>query len=209
MTDKTTFESNRPAVEPAELASADADAGAADRATGGNASADASPTGDAPAGVAGATATAPESDAARLQRERDELYDRLLRKTAEFDNYRKRVDRERRELTAWAAADILADLLAVVDDLERALATDAPPEAQPYREGVELIHRQLSELLRKRGVTALETTGARFDPHLHQAVVYEEAPGRGEGEILGELRRGYRLGERLLRPALVRVAKAS
>jgi molecular chaperone GrpE len=144
-----------------------------------------------------------------LARERDEMRDRLLRKTAEFDNYRKRVDKERRELREWAAAEVLTDLVAILDDFDRALATDAPAEAQPYRAGVELIHRQLGDLLRKRGVTAIETLGTDFDPHLHQAVAYEETQGAREGEVVGEMRKGYRLGERLLRPALVRVAKAS
>ena len=144
-----------------------------------------------------------------LARERDELRDRLLRKSAEFDNYRKRVEKERRELSEWAAADVISEVLAVLDDFDRALSVEAPPEAQSYRTGVELIRRQLGEALRKRGVTALETMGADFDPHLHQAVAYEESPGAREGEIVGELRKGYRLGERLLRPAMVRVAKAS
>ena len=144
-----------------------------------------------------------------LLRERDDLLDRLLRKTAEFDNFRKRVDKERREQAEWAAADILGDVLNVLDDLDLALAAEAPPEVQSYRAGFELIHRQLGDMLRKRGVTPLETLGADFDPHLHQAVAYEESPGAREGEVIGELRRGYRLGERLLRPALVRVAKAS
>ena len=153
-----------------------------------------------------------ESDADQLDalaRERDEMRDRLLRKTAEFDNYRKRVDKERRELSQWAAADVLTDLVAILDDFDRALAVEAPAEAEPYRSGVELIHRQLGELLRKRGVTPLETLGTDFDPNVHQAVAYEETPGAREGEVVGELRKGYRLGERLLRPALVRVAKAS
>ena len=153
-----------------------------------------------------------ESDTEQLDalaRERDEMRDRLLRKTAEFDNYRKRVDKERRELSQWAAADVLTDLVAILDDFDRALAVEAPAEAEPYRSGVELIHRQLGELLRKRGVTPLETLGADFDPNVHQAVAYEETPGAREGEVVGELRKGYRLGERLLRPALVRVAKAS
>jgi molecular chaperone GrpE len=133
----------------------------------------------------------------------------VLRKSAEFDNYRKRVDKERREQAEWAAADVLTDVISVLDDFDRALAVEAPAEAHGYRAGVELIHRQLGELLRKRGVTAIETLGADFDPHQHQAVAYEESPGAREGEIIGELRKGYRLGERLLRPALVRVAKAS
>jgi molecular chaperone GrpE len=166
--------------------------------------------GDAPAMPRPAAAEdGTDTAVTRLQRERDELYDRVLRKSAEFDNYRKRIEKERREHAEWAAADVLSDLLSVLDDFERALAVDAPPEAQPYRAGVELIARQISELLRKRGVSPIEALGADFDPHLHQAVAYEEAAGAREGEVVGELRRGYRLGERLLRPALVRVAKAS
>lgn len=148
-------------------------------------------------------------DETALERERDDLLDRLLRKTAEFDNFRKRVEKERREQAEWAAAEVLSDILAVLDDFDLALGIEAPPEAQSYRAGFELIHRQLGDLLRKRGVTPLETLGADFDPHLHQAIAYEESPGAREGEIIGELRKGYRLGERLLRPALVRVAKAS
>jgi molecular chaperone GrpE len=144
-----------------------------------------------------------------LQRERDDLYDRLLRKTADFDNFRKRTERERREFAEWAAAELIGDVLAVVDDFERALAVPAPPEAAKYREGVELIHRQLTDVLRKRGVQPIDTTGADFDPTVHQAVAYDESPGARDGEVVAELRRGYRLGERLLRPALVRVAKAS
>jgi molecular chaperone GrpE len=104
---------------------------------------------------------------------------------------------------------VLTDILSVLDDFDRALAVDAPPEAQVYRAGVELIHRQLGEMLRKRGLVAVETVGQDFDPHMHQAVAYDESPGAREGEVIGELRKGYRLGDRLLRPALVRVAKAS
>ena len=150
-----------------------------------------------------------DGDVAKLKRERDDYYERLLRKSAEFDNYRKRVEKERRDYTEWAAADVLTDVLAVLDDFERALSVEAPPEAQAYRTGVELIHRQLGELLRKRGVTPLETLGTDFDPHVHQAVAYDETPGAREGEVVAELRKGYRLGERLLRPAMVKVAKAS
>jgi molecular chaperone GrpE len=148
-------------------------------------------------------------DPGALQRERDDLYDRLLRKTAEFDNFRKRIDKERREHAEWAAADVLSDVLAVLDDFDRALSAEAPPEAQRYLAGFELIQRQLGELLRKRGVTAIESLGADFDPQLHQAVAYEETPGAREGEVIGELRKGYKLGDRLLRPAMVRVARAS
>jgi molecular chaperone GrpE len=147
--------------------------------------------------------------ASQVQKERDDLYDRLLRKTAEFDNFRKRIERERKDFTEWAAADVLNDLLAVMDDFDRALAAEAPASAQVYKTGVELIHRALADLVRKRGVTAIEAVGADFDPHLHQAVAYEAVDGAREGEVVEELRKGYLLGDRLLRPALVKVAKAS
>ena len=164
---------------------------------------------NAPDTTASDPAPAESPDVAALQRERDELHDRLLRKSAEFDNYRKRVEKERREHAEWASADVLADVLGVVDDFERALAAEAPPEARSYLAGFELIHRQLNELLRKRGVTAIDALGTDFDPHLHQAVAYDESPGAREGEVIGELRKGYKLGDRLLRPSMVRVAKAS
>ena len=144
-----------------------------------------------------------------LQKERDDLYDRLLRKTAEFDNFRKRVERDRKDMIEWAAADVIGELLSVIDDFDRALAAPAPPEAQSFKAGLELIQRQLAELLKKRGVSTVEALGADFDPHLHQAVAYEEVPGAREGEVVGVMAKGYKLGDRLLRPALVKVAKAS
>jgi molecular chaperone GrpE len=144
-----------------------------------------------------------------LQRERDELFDRLLRKTAEFDNYRKRVDRDRKDMIEHAAADVLGDILPIVDDFDRALAAEAPPAAQPYKTGLELIQRQLGDLLKKRGVTVIDALGADFDPHQHQAVAYEETAGAREGEVVAVLAKGYKLGDRLLRPAMVKVAKAS
>lgn len=149
------------------------------------------------------------ADQDALQKERDDLYDRLLRKTAEFDNFRKRVDRDKKDMIEWAAADVLSDLIGIVDDFDRAMAAEAPPEAKAYKSGLELIQRQLAELLKKRGVTPIEALGADFDPHLHQAVAYEEVPGAREGEVVGVMAKGYKLGERLLRPALVKVAKAS
>ena len=149
------------------------------------------------------------TDQDALQKERDDLYDRLLRKTAEFDNFRKRVDRDKKDMIEWAAADVIGDLLTIVDDFDRAMAAEAPPEAKAYKSGLELIQRQLAELLKKRGVTPVEALGADFDPHLHQAVAYEEVPGAREGEVVGVMAKGYKIGDRLLRPALVKVAKAS
>jgi len=149
------------------------------------------------------------TDQDALQKERDDLYDRLLRKTAEFDNFRKRVDRDKKDMIEWAAADVIGDLLTIVDDFDRAMAAEAPPEAKAYKSGFELIQRQLAELLKKRGVTPVEALGADFDPHMHQAVAYEEVPGAREGEVVGVMAKGYKIGDRLLRPALVKVAKAS
>ncbi len=150
----------------------------------------------------------PAVDVEEIQRQRDEYYDLLLRKTAEFENYRKRVDRERQTASEAAAADLLADLLPLVDDLERALTADPGAEgAEAYRRGVELIHRQLVELLRKRGVRPIEALGADFDPYYHQAVAHEAVEGRRDGEVIEEFRRGYMLGDRLLRPSMVKVAK--
>ena len=147
-------------------------------------------------------------DVDALRRERDEYRDWLLRKTAEFDNYRKRVDRERRELEAFALAGVLHELLPLVDDFERALQTDPASGVEAFRTGVGLIHKQLMDLLRKRGVTPIETLGKTFDPHVHQAVAHEASADHREGEIIAEFRRGYMLGDRLLRAAMVKVAKA-
>jgi molecular chaperone GrpE len=158
---------------------------------------------------AGGEASVTEADPVEeLRREKDALQDRLLRTAAEFDNYRKRVDRDRRDQAEAATADALADLLPIIDDLERALQVPAGPEAEVYRQGVDLIYRQMLELLRKRGVKAIEAVGADFDPRIHQAVMHEVSEDHREGEVMEELRRGYMLGDRLLRPAMVKVAKA-
>ena len=142
-----------------------------------------------------------------LRKERDNLHDRLLRQAAEFDNYRKRVDRERRDSAQMAAIDFVQELLPVIDDFERALQT-AAPGAESYRQGLEIIHRALMEMLRKRGVTPIDAVGTTFDPQIHQAVAYEEAPDRRDGEVMEQFTRGYRLGDKLVRPAMVKVAKA-
>ena len=153
-------------------------------------------------------AAAADDDTAALRQERDELYDRLLRSAAEFDNYRKRTERERREHAERAAADLIGDLLPVLDDLERALAAAAERPETALRDGVELIHRALLDVLRRRGVEPFEAEGQMFDPAWHEAVASVPADGRPDGQIVATLRRGYRLGDRLLRAAQVTVAKA-
>lgn len=145
---------------------------------------------------------------ADLQRERDDYYDRWLRKTAEFENYRKRVERERRDQADQRVLDLLLDLLPIVDDFDRALTVEADAGAAAYRKGVALIHTKLKELLLKHGVRPIEAVGADFDPNVHQAVLHEASPDHRDGEVIEELRRGYMIGDRLLRPAMVKVAKS-
>ncbi len=163
----------------------------------------AAPQDEGPGGGGG-----PVADTEQLRAECDQLRDRLLRTAAEFDNYRKRIDRERRDHAALAAADLLAALLPIVDDLERALAVEPGGEADTYREGVDLIYRQVLDLLERRGVKPIEAVGADFDPRVHEAMLYEESPGHRPGEVVAQFRRGYTLGDRLLRAAMVKVAKA-
>jgi molecular chaperone GrpE len=156
------------------------------------------PRGALPSGV---------SDPAEVSRQRDEYYERLLRTAAEFDNYRKRVERERREYTEYATVELIKELLPLLDDLERAVAAEAGaggPEA--IRKGIELIHRRLLDVLARRGVAVIDPVGADFDPHLHEAVARVPAAGRRDGEVVEVFARGYRLGDRLLRPAMVKVA---
>jgi molecular chaperone GrpE len=163
------------------------------------------PAGDTPAD--GATL---DADAfANLQRERDDFYDRYMRKAAEFDNYRKRVERERREQADQAVVDLLQEMLNVVDDFDRALTVDAGEGGGAYRKGIELIHAKLHDLMKKQGLRPIEALGADFDPNIHQAVMHEVSTEHRDGEVTGELRKGYMLGDRLLRPAMVKVAKAS
>jgi len=160
----------------------------------------------------GATGQAAEN-LSELQQEKDELQDRLLRTAAEFDNYRKRTDKERRELSRVVAADVVREILPVLDDLERALAAtpgggQGNDAVSALHKGVELVHRQLLDVLRKRGVEPFDVVGDDFDPEWHEAVANEPLDGHRDGEITAELRRGYKIGDRLLRPAMVRVAKS-
>ena len=148
-----------------------------------------------------------------VTRERDELQDRLLRAAAEFDNFRKRTERERRELAEAASVDLIRDLLPVLDDLARAIEAaraqaSADPVAQTLVRGVQMIERQIADVLGKRGVEPLEVVGLDFDPRWHEAVANDPLDGRRPGEITAEVRRGYHIHDRLLRPAMVKVANA-
>src|SRR5258706_11712744 len=113
----------------------------------------------------GSAAPEPNPETAALERERDDYYDRLLRKTAEFDNYRKRIERERREQADQTVTDMLQELLLIVDDFDRALTVDAGEGGGAYQKGVELIYAKLNDLLKKYGVRPFESLGADFDPN--------------------------------------------
>lgn len=140
-----------------------------------------------------------------LRRERDELHDQLLRRRADFENFRKRVERDRVQAEKAAAARVCEALLPILDNLDRALA--AFPSDSPLREGVEMIQRQILALLEAEGVLAKDPTGERFDPETHQALSYEAIPGFEDGTVVETYRKAYFLGGRLLRPALVKVAR--
>ena len=144
-----------------------------------------------------------------LRAERDEYLDRLQRKQAEFENYKRRTETERQQQSKRATIQLIEEILPILDDFERALETTAETE-QPdaYRTGIEQIYRKLTELLKKRGVTPIETVGKTFDPNFHEAVLPEESDAHQDGEIIEEYRRGYMLGSDLLRASMVRVAKA-
>ena len=132
--------------------------------------------------------------------------DSYLRLAADFDNYRKRVAREHVELTARANERLVNELLPVLDDLERALEAAAEHEEAKLEEGVQLVHRSLASLLERHGLREIETEGA-FDPHVHEALLSQPAEGADEGSVLQVLQKGYRLGDKVLRPARVIVAE--
>jgi len=132
--------------------------------------------------------------------------DRLLRLAADFENYKKRAARERQEYVAGANARLLAELLPVLDDLERALAAAEQHEEARLEDGVRLVHRALAALLERHGVTAIETDG-KFDPHVHEALAAQPSEDAESGSVIDVIQRGYRLGDRVVRPARVIVAE--
>lgn len=153
--------------------------------------------------------TALREQLAKLQAERDELFNTLVRRQADFENYRKRIERERREDAERIAAGVVTDLLPVLDALERAIASLPPEEEGPageYRRGFELIRQQLSKVLESYKVARIPAVGQRFDPHIHQAIERVETAEHPEGMVLEELQAGYKMRDRVLRPSIVRVA---
>jgi molecular chaperone GrpE len=141
----------------------------------------------------------------KLQAERDTLVDRLARAQAEFENARRRASKEQQDFRDYAAADAIKSLLPVIDSFERALTVKSEPG--DFRSGVELIYKQLQDALAKMGVRAIPAKGEPFDPHVHEAIEMVETSDAADHEVLEELQRGYKLKDRLLRPAMVKVAK--
>jgi molecular chaperone GrpE len=141
----------------------------------------------------------------------DEHWDRLLRTTADFDNYRKRAAREKVEAVRFANEGLIAKLLPVLDSFEMALSAAQTPgdeSGKSLQAGVTMIYQQLRAVLQEAGVEEVDATGKMFDPNLHEAISQQESAEVPEGQVLQQVRRGYKLRERLLRPATVIVAKA-
>jgi molecular chaperone GrpE len=163
--------------------------------------------GEEVASAAEATEAGLPQETERLKAERDGLLDRLARLQAEFDNARKRAVREQQEFREFAAADVIRNFLPVLDSFERALKAHA--DASDFRSGVELIYRQLQDALQKSGVQPIVAAGHPFDPRVHEAVEMVDTTEAPDHQVLEELQRGYKYKERMLRPAMVRVARNS
>jgi molecular chaperone GrpE len=147
------------------------------------------------------------SEAEKLRAERDLLVDRLARMQAEFDNARKRAQREQQDYRDYALTDAIKTLIPVMDSFDRALQSS--PAKSEFHLGVELIHKQLQDALAKIGVQPIAAKGQPFDPRFHEAIEMVDTEDARDNEVIDELQRGYKLKDRLLRPAMVRVARNS
>jgi molecular chaperone GrpE len=147
------------------------------------------------------------SETEKLKAERDALLDRLARLQAEFDNARKRAVREQQEFREYAAADVIKNFLPILDSFERALKAGGDSNSNEFRNGIELIYRQFQDALQKIGVQPIVSVGQAFDPRVHEAVEMVDTTEVPDHHVLDELQRGYKYKERLLRPAMVRVAR--
>jgi molecular chaperone GrpE len=145
------------------------------------------------------------SEIEKLKAERDALLDRLARLQAEFDNARKRAVREQQEFREFAAADVIKNFLPTLDSFERALKASA--DATDFRNGIELIYRQFQDALQKIGVQPIVTVGQTFDPRIHEAIEMVDTRDIPDHQVVDELQHGYKYKDRLLRPAMVRVAR--
>jgi len=148
----------------------------------------------------------PESELEKVKAERAAYLDRAARLQAEFENFRKRQAREQQDFRDYAIAEAIKSLLPILDSLDRALKTNAA-SLEDFRSGIELIDKQFHDALAKLGVEPVEAEGQPFDPNVHQAVQMVDTNEAQDNHVIGELQRGYKLKDRLLRPAMVRVAR--
>jgi molecular chaperone GrpE len=146
-----------------------------------------------------------ESDIKHLKEKFEEMQEEFLRKAAEMENLRKRLEREKNDYFQFAMSEHLKELLSIMDNFERALDSQGQTEEGSLRQGVEMIYKQLYDLLLKRGVKRIEIEGNVYDPHLHQAFLTEESDKVTELQVAEELQKGYTIHDRLLRPSLVKV----
>ncbi len=140
----------------------------------------------------------------RIAEEKAELQDLLQRRQAEFDNFRRRTERERSEFVQYAGTELIRELLPVVDDFERALQSD--PGSKEYAAGVQMIYGRMADTLKKAGLEPIDTAGKIFDPHVHQAVEKVQTSDAADNAILAEFQKGYFFKGKLLRPSMVKVA---
>jgi molecular chaperone GrpE len=154
------------------------------------------------------TIPAEQQEIESLKKERDDLFDRLLRKQAEFENFRKRMEREKTEYIQFASADLMKELLNALDSFDLAIRNAAAEgkAAENMLRGFELIYKQLQDTLARFGLKPLEAKGKKFDPNFHQAVSTKPAKDTEENTVIDEMRKGYTLNGRLLRPAMVSVS---
>jgi molecular chaperone GrpE len=152
--------------------------------------------------------SSPEQERDQLAQQKAELQDRYIRLQAEFENFRRRAERERMEFAQYAGMEVVRALLPTIDDFERALkiANDAGTADDEFVKGIQLIYNKLIETLQKQGVEPIAAESAKFDPHAHHAVQRVESDEAGDGDILEVYQRGYNFKGKLLRPAMVKVA---
>lgn len=199
-------ERDRPAAEaPADTLNAEANLSESR-----DGEADASAAGEEPAGQDAESAPEPDERDARiaeLESQVEEYRQRLLRAQADFDNYRRRTQREKEETAKYASMDLISRLLPVLDNFERAVvASQDSGDFKALAKGVDMIHRQLLQLLEQEGLKPMETVGQPFNPEFHEAVMRVESDEHEEGTVVEELQRGYILKDRVIRPAMVKVS---
>ena len=145
-----------------------------------------------------------ENEVVNLKKENDKYYKHLQRTAAEFDNYKKRVSKEKDNIYALAVGDVVGEFINVLDNIDRAIAVETADEKM--KQGVAMIHKQMLDIMKSLGVTEIPTVNETFNPEVHDAVMHVESEEYGEQVVVEELRKGYRRGDRIIRHAMVKVA---